>query len=184
MIEIRDLTFSYSGKKIFERYSLDIPDGVSCITGCSGCGKTTLLRIIAGLSPPQEGTITGVPDRVAYLFQEDRLLPWFSVRENVAAVIPRDNKDSAIEYLRAVELAELADSLPDNLSGGQKRRVSLARALAFRGGLLLLDEPFKGFDRKLMERIVPKIMEQNVPVIAATHSQEEMELLGGTVISL
>lgn len=184
MIEVNNLSFAYGDKQIFRDYSLRIPDGTTCLSGCSGCGKTTLLYLIAGLLSPHKGKITGVPERVAFMFQEDRLLPWFSAEQNVAAVLPKDRKDEARGYLRGVELENEADSMPHNLSGGQKRRVALARTLAFEGNLIILDEPFKGLDNALIARLVPIILSQNVPVIAATHSPEEMKLLGGHVIEI
>lgn len=184
MIEVNNLSFAYGHKQIFRDYSLRIPDDITCLSGCSGCGKTTLLYLIAGLLSLHKGEITGVPERVAFMFQEDRLLPWFSAEENVAAVLPKDRREEARRYLHAVELENESASMPENLSGGQKRRVALARTLAYRGDIIILDEPFKGLDNGLIARLVPIILSQNVPVIAATHSPEEMKLLGGHVIEI
>ncbi|UOO38085.1 ABC transporter ATP-binding protein [Oscillospiraceae bacterium CM] len=183
MIEIKDITFSYGDKPIFNAFSLAIGASV-CITGPSGCGKSTLLRLIAGLEKPQGGAITGVPEKVTFLFQEDRLLPWATARDNVAAVLPRMKRGSAMSWLAAVELTEQAESLPGALSGGQQRRVALARALAYGGGLLILDEPFKGLDPALTRRIASLIHTVQIPVIATLHQPEEIALLGFDVISL
>ena len=183
MIEINKLSFAYSGKQIFDGLSLSLGE-YACITGPSGCGKTTLLRLIAGLEKPQGGTITGVPDRVSFMFQEDRLLPWGTARENVASVLPTDETDKVDYWLEQVELKEHGMSYPANMSGGQKRRVALARALAYGGGLLLLDEPFKGFDAKLAKRMADLIRSTNMPVIASVHSSQEMGFLGGEIIKL
>lgn len=189
MITIDSLRFAYDGKQIFNGLSLTL-GYTACITGPSGCGKTTLLRLIAGLLKPQSGTITGVPGRVSMVFQEDRLLPWCTALENVAAVLPPAEAVNAAEWLRLVELHDLKDSYPDSMSGGQKRRVALARALAYGGefpageGLLILDEPFKGFDPELTSRMAALILSRNTPVIAVLHAPEEIERLGGDVVRL
>lgn len=183
MIEINGISFSYGEKKIFEALRLSI-SAPACIAGPSGCGKTTLLRLIAGMEKPLSGTITGVPGRVAFMFQEDRLLPWATAKENIAYALQRGRRDEALSWLDAVELGEMADSLPEAMSGGQMRRVSLARALAFGGELLILDEPFKGFDPELTVRMASLIHTVNIPVIASIHSPEEMEILGGDIIRI
>ena len=183
MIVVDSLSFAYGDKQLFDGLSLSF-GGVSCITGLSGCGKTTLLRLLAGLEKPQSGTIAGVADRVSFMFQEDRLLPWSSARENVAAALSADEADNAESWLKKVELEDCLSSYPGNMSGGQTRRVALARALAYRGGVLILDEPFKGFDPELTRRMAGLILSQNVPVIASVHSLEEIGLLGGDIIRL
>jgi ABC-type nitrate/sulfonate/bicarbonate transport system ATPase subunit len=188
MITIEALRFAYGGKPVFDGLSLSLGH-ITCITGPSGCGKTTLLRLIAGLLKPRSGTITGVPDRVSMVFQEDRLLPWRTAFENVADVLPPDEAHKAGDWLRQAELSELSDSYPDSMSGGQKRRVALARALAYGkisagGSLLVLDEPFKGFDPELTRRMAALILSQGIPVIASLHAPEEMERLGGDIVRL
>ena len=192
MIRIQELYFGYGGKSIFDGFTRDLGP-VTCITGPSGCGKTTLLRLIAGFEKPDSGTIAGVPERVSVLFQEDRLLPWHSARRNVEAVLAPDNSGAAAEWLQKTELGDFLDSSPNSLSGGQRRRVALARALAYAGetpageapgALLILDEPFKGLDPALTGRMTALILSQNIPVIAAVHSPEEIALFGGDVIKL
>jgi ABC-type nitrate/sulfonate/bicarbonate transport system ATPase subunit len=183
MIRIEKLLFAYGDKKVFEGFTETLGP-VTCVTGPSGCGKTTLLRLLAGFEKPQGGTITGVPERVAVMFQEDRLLPWWTARRNVEAVLPGLDGAEAAVWLRRVELGDCLDSLSDSLSGGQRRRVALARTLGYGGGLLVLDEPFKGFDPALTERMAKLILSLNTPVVAAVHSPEEIALLGGEVIRL
>ncbi len=186
MIQIASLSFSYGKKEIFHGLTLEIPEPVACLMGPSGSGKTTLLRLIAGLLKPGEGRITGVSEPVSFLFQEDRLLPWFSAEENVAAVLPKEKRGDAASWLRRVELPEESfASPPGKLSGGQQRRVALARALAFgEKGLLILDEPFKGLDAALAERMIDLILKQERPLLVSTHSTEEARLLGGAVLTL
>ena len=184
MIEIKDLRFSYGDKKIFDGFSISIPGGITCIAGMSGAGKTTLLRIIAGLEKPQAGTITGVPDKIAYMFQEDRLLSWLTVLGNVEAVLPASKKELAAAALSDLELTDEMFRLPDDLSGGEKRRAALARALAYAGDLVLLDEPFKGLDEALIRRVAALIRSIKAQVIVVTHSPFEIELLGGGKITI
>lgn len=179
MITVQNLSFSYGEKKILENVSFAFPSAVTCIEGPSGCGKTTLLRLIAGLEKPDSGLISGVPFKISFLFQEDRLLPWFTAEENIRAVLPKGRKQEAAAWLSAVELSQEAEKRPENLSGGQRRRVALARALAYDGSLLILDEPFKGLDHALIKRLAPLVLSKNVPIIMTSHAPEEAELLGG-----
>jgi ABC-type nitrate/sulfonate/bicarbonate transport system ATPase subunit len=183
MIELRELRFAYGDKTIFDGLTLTLGEK-TCITGPSGCGKSTLLRLIAGMARAQGGMITGVPVPVSFMFQEDRLLPWSTAYENVAAVLPRERQHEAADWLEKVELNDGRGSYPDGMSGGQNRRIALARALAFGGKLLILDEPFKGLDMELTKRMISLIHAQNVAVIAAIHSQEEIATFGGTLIKL
>ena len=185
MITVSSLSFSYGKTPVFRDFSLEIPGPAAVLMGPSGCGKTTLLRLTAGLLKPDAGEILGAEGPVSFLFQEDRLLPWFSAEENVAAVLPGEKRGDAAKWLGKVELPEESfSSLPGNLSGGQQRRVALARALAYGGGLLILDEPFKGLDAGLAKRMIDLILEQKRPLLVSTHSAEEARLLGGTVITL
>ena len=179
-MKITDLSFSYGDKIIFRHYSWELPEPVCCITSPSGTGKSTLLRLIAGLLVPDSGTITGVPSRPVMMFQEDRLLPWYNVRKNLLLVCPdRDKTDAMLE---AVEIS--GDLSVSELSGGMSRRVALARALLAGGNCLLLDEPFTGMDSDLMRRMAGLILSADVPVVAATHSPAEAEALGAKLIPL
>ncbi len=175
-IEIHNITFSYGEKVIFQNYSAVFENSVTIIEGASGIGKTTLLRLLAGIEKPSSGEITGVPEKPALLFQEDRLLPWYTARKNIEII-----SSNAEKWLRLMELEENVNSLPNNLSGGQCRRVALARVLSYGGGILLLDEPFKGLDPPLIERIVKRVKKLGVPIIATSHSEFEARVWGGTV---
>ena len=161
MIQIEGLSLAYGDKRVLEDFSLSLPDrGVTALSGPSGCGKTTLLRVLAGLQRPDAGCLTGLdPARTVLLFQENRLLPWFSALKNVAFVINGD-EEKARRALSWLELSDAADKLPDELSGGMQRRVAVARALAYGGDVLLLDEPNAGLDESLAERMMSRILEQ------------------------
>lgn len=183
-IIFKNVTFAYPDKPVLRDFSCTVPDtGVTCLTGPSGCGKTTVLRLLAGLETPTSGTIENVPDRVSMMFQEDRLLPWMTVEENVRLV--RDTAD-AETWLQKVGLGDVAGELPDALSGGMQRRVALARALAAPSDLLLLDEPFTGLDRAWVETLSALIRDvaERKPVIVVTHNAEEIALLAAATIPL
>ena len=178
MIAVHGLRFGYGETRVFDGLELTIPEN-AILTAPSGSGKTTLLRLIAGLLTPEAGEITGVPERVSFLFQEDRLLPWASALKNVELVCPRAR---ALEMLTALGLEEKADKRPPRLSGGERRRVALARALCADGSLLLLDEPFKGMDPALICRAAELIRARGIPYLAALHAPEEAAVLGGQLV--
>lgn len=182
MIKIDNLTVSFDTKKTIDNLSLEIKDGITCIMGESGCGKTTLLRTIAGLNRYDSGKISGVPKKIAFMFQEDRLFPWYSAKENVMLVT--NSEEKAVNLLKQVELDTDMDKKPSELSGGMKRRVALARALGYDAEIMIFDEPFKGMDSELRDRMIRLISESGKTVIIATHSEKEVEMLGGEKVVL
>lgn len=154
-IRIESLTKKFGVDVLFDGLNLGIEKGcITALTGSSGCGKTTLLRMIAGLDKDYAGTIYGVPDTVSYLFQEDRLLPWFNVEKNIEFVLrdvmSKEEIDLAIKrIIKDVQLNGHEKKLPAELSGGMQRRAAMARAFCHPSALLVMDEPFKGFDERL-----------------------------------
>lgn len=185
MIELRDVTVRYGDKLVLDRFSLDIPDcGLTALSGPSGCGKTTLLRVLAGLTRPEEGAASGLdPARTAFLFQEDRLLPWRTVSQHITDVLPRSRRGEAGRWLAFAELEGEGEAYPAALSGGMARRLALARCAALGGELLLLDEPFAGVDRLRAARILERLRGLGVPAILATH-QPQVLAACGQIISL
>lgn len=178
-MEIKNVSFSYGDKPVIENLSVSLSGGRRvAVMGESGRGKTTLLKLILGLIEPSSGVIERDPsEKPAVVFQEDRLLPWFSARKNVAySAAPGV---SAEELLADMELADSMDKLPKELSGGMQRRAAIARALAFSGDPLLLDEPFKGLDPDMRERVAKKILlhAKNASILLITHDEHEAELL-------
>ena len=168
------------------------PSEFCVITGPSGCGKTTLLNIVAGLDRDFAGTLSfapsdgGVP-RIGYVFQSPRLLPWRTVRENIALVRPRHADRTELEgLLTDVGVADMADAYPAQLSGGMARRAALARAFAIAPDLLLMDEPFLSLDaaaadrlRRLLLRLVSA---RPATVLFVTHDLAEAVELADRVL--
>lgn len=132
-MKIKNLTVCYEQLAILEDFSLELPDqGIICFFAPSGTGKTTLLRVLCGLMPAQSGTIEGLEEKkFAFVFQEDRLIPSLSVRDNVGLVLGKEYQALAQEYLGALGLSGWEDSFPDELSGGMQRRAAIARAFAY-----------------------------------------------------
>lgn len=171
MIELKNLCLSFGEKQVLKDFSLSLPDsGITALRGPSGCGKTTLLRILAGLETPDRGQVLGIsPRQTAFLFQENRLLPWRSVEQHLTDVMARPDRLKARELLELVELAGEEEHFPDQLSGGMGRRLALTRCLALEGSLYLLDEPFAGVDPDRAERILIRLRERNLPILLVSH---------------
>ena len=171
MIKAHGLTLRYGDKLVLDHFSLEIPiGGLTALSGPSGCGKTTLLRVLAGLEAPETGTVDGVEaSRTAFLFQEDRLLPWRTVGQHITDVLPRSRRGELADWLAFAELSGEEDAYPGDLSGGMARRLALARCAALGGELLLLDEPFAGVDPQRAARIMERLRALGVPAVLASH---------------
>lgn len=146
---------AYNGKVVLDNLSETIRAGERlCVMGPSGCGKTTLLRLISGLEAPNAGEIRGVDaNRLAYVFQEDRLIPHASALNNVTlAQHGRPRRERALNALNSLGLSDSASKPARELSGGMARRVAIARALITDAEVILMDEPFKGLDAENREK--------------------------------
>ena len=174
MIKLENITLRYGKKLVLDRFSLELPArGFTALSGPSGCGKTTLLRVLAGLAAPECGTVSGIdPARTAFLFQEDRLLPWRTVRQHIADVLPRARRGEVGKWLAFAEMEGEGDACPGGLSGGMARRLALARCAALGGELLLLDEPFAGVDPARTARMLERLRALDVPVVLASHQPQ------------
>ena len=159
----------------------------TCIMGRSGCGKTTLLRILLGLERADSGKITGLPTRCSAVFQENRLCDEFSAVENVKIAAPHRTTDEIKETLFSLLLDEEAQEKPvSELSGGMRRRVAIARALLAKGELLLMDEPFKGLDEATRDTVIAYVKQAVAgrTVILVTHDEEEAKALGAPILHM
>jgi ABC-type nitrate/sulfonate/bicarbonate transport system ATPase subunit len=194
-------------------YQIPVLDAVSfqaaegefvCLLGPNGCGKTTLLRIIGGLEAPTAGEVRldGRPVRyagraefhVGVVFQEDRLLPWTTLEDNVALVLKPLGRDAAARretarrYLRFVGLQGFEGYYPSRVSGGMRQRAAIARALAIEPDVLLMDEPFGALDaqnRRIMQAEIKRIWaETGKTIVFVTHSIEEAVAIGTTLVML
>ena len=187
-LEISHLTKRFGEKTLFEDLNLTLT-APAVLWAPSGWGKTTLLRILMGLEMPTSGAVQGV-GKVSAVFQEDRLCPQLTAVENVALVLPGpvDQYKKQIEKnFQQIGLDNAALSLPARkLSGGQKRRTALLRALWAESDALLLDEPFTGMDPETMKKAAAllKARCQDRKVLLATHDREAIETLGWQVVEL
>lgn len=188
MLTVEHLTKQFGAKTLFRDLSLTV-DGPAVLWAPSGWGKTTLLRILMGLDTPTAGRVQGV-GRAAAVFQEDRLCPQLTAVQNVALVLPGSEKqykaqiEADFQQL-GMDMAALA--LPAaRLSGGQKRRTALLRALWAPSDTLLLDEPFTGMDPDTLSAAAALLRRRctEKPVLLATHDREAIRLLGWPVLEL
>ncbi len=215
MLDVHDLTYAYPGKApLFEHFSWHVARGeLWAVLGPSGCGKTTLLMLLAGLYQPQSGAVvvdgerlTRPRPRTSVVLQEYGLLPWATVRENVRLGLdirrfygpdgrhaPREPLDPQAEarvslWLERLGIADVAEHYPAQISGGQRQRTALARALVLEPDLLLLDEPFASLDVPTRESLhlltLELAQEMGVTVILVTHALEEAAFLGQRLLLL
>lgn len=173
MIRIENACFSYGEKVILDHFTLALKThGITALRGPSGCGKTTLLRLLAGLEQLKSGCISGISSKnAAFLFQENRLLPWRTALQHIKDVRPRNSTVDPGYYLELVELEGEGNTLPGSLSGGMGRRLALARCLALEAPILLLDEPFTGVDRERAARIIDRLKPLDRTVILISHDE-------------
>jgi len=204
-LRVRDLHKRYGSRTVLEGLDLDVPAGsLTAVLGRSGCGKTTLLRTIAGFERGERGQVTlggrtlddgatfVAPEqrRIGYVPQEGALFPHLSVEANVGFGLPRRERrgDAVAGLLEMVGIAPLAKRLPHRLSGGEQQRVALARALARRPDAVLLDEPFSSLDASLRTRVREEVhallAAQGVTTVLVTHDQEEALSLADEVAVL
>ncbi|GAA3923622.1 ABC transporter ATP-binding protein [Actinomadura viridis] len=204
MLEINELTHTYGDHTVLSGLTLKVAEGeLVSIVGPSGCGKSTLLRCVAGLVRPTGGKVVlngapidGVPDDLAVVFQDysRSLMPWLTVRDNVALPLRRrgkskkERRDAAQQALESVGLADAGRKYPWQLSGGMQQRVSIARALAYRPTLLLMDEPFGSVDAQTREDLEDLVLrvhrDEGMTILLVTHDIDESVYVGDRVVVL
>lgn len=196
------VSYSYGALRVLEDVSLSVAAGETlALIGPSGCGKSTLLQLIGGLLPQQEGSISSIGDvpsgclnAFTFVFQDFALLPWRSVEGNVALVLehhrlsPAEKRERIAHVLEMCGLREFATALPKQLSGGMRQRVGIARAIAVKPALLLMDEPLSALDAQtrelLMEDLIGIWARERTTTIYVTHNLNEAVMLAGRVAVL
>ena len=187
---LKNITKAYGEHIVLDRFSHTFPEGsVTAVTGRSGRGKTTLLRLIAGLEPADAGEILGVPEGgISMVFQEDRLPASLTASACLRCVLPRTpERDAGIEVaLRALGLGDSLGQPVREFSGGMRRRVALARALLYPSTLVLLDEPFKGLDEETRRAAVnfARPLLKGRTVLLVTHDGADTDAFDARTLSL
>lgn len=195
MLKLDNIYHRYNKSVTLNYVNLDLEPGkVLSLTGPSGSGKTSILRIVAGLISDFSGSLKNDFNQSAYIFQEPRLLPWRTALDNIAyglksrAVTVNQRRQIALELATRLELSEVVNKYPHQLSGGMRQRVALGRALAIEPDLLLMDEPFSALDiglrRELQDLVLTLIEERNMAVIFVTHDLTEAVRMGDEVLML
>lgn len=178
MLSVNNLKKIYNGKTVIDRLSFFVNGGdIAVIVGPSGCGKSTLLNIVAGLDTHFEGSLQTGGKKIGYVFQEDRILPWLTVAQNIKSVNPEGDDKEVQRFIDMAGLTGFERYYPDELSGGMKQRCSIARALYYGSELLLMDEPFKSLDYGIRHRMIADLLaihqkEKNT-ILFVTHDIEE-----------
>ena len=182
-MQITGLNVSFGDRIIYQDFAISFPDqSVTVILGPSGCGKTTLLNSIA-FGP--------YGHRVSYIFQEPRLLPWYTLEKNIMLVLEgrtAERRERAQRYLRKVGLQNRAGEYPGKLSGGERQRAAIARAFSFPAPILLMDEPFQSQDPALKLQLIALVRElqneEKRTIIAVTHDIREASALADRAVIL
>lgn len=191
-LTISGLSKSFLDITLFKEFDIEIEEHtITCILGPSGCGKTTLLNMISGTTEADKAKFEGFNNKkISYIFQEPRLLPWKTVKENITFVLndqkpTKENIEIAEEYIRLVELTGFDSYYPAKLSGGMKQRVAIARAFCYPSNLILMDEPLKALDLRLKLNLMKSFrrlwQNDRRTVIFVTHDIDEALLLGNKI---
>ncbi len=184
MIKIDNLSFSYGENKIFDRFSMEIDNGERVLLrGASGVGKTTLLRLILGLEKAKSGEIDTENAKISVVFQEDRLLPFKTVKENLTLFTDEKTALDCLENLGVIDAAYL---YPAELSGGMARRVAIARALSVDADIYILDEAFSGLDSENIDKAAEFINKKTKGkiLIAVSHNVDDAARLGARTVDI
>lgn len=196
VIKVKNLCKSYEGRSVLKDFSCEFNIGeTTVLVGKSGNGKSTLLNIILGLVKADGGSVEGMPERVGTVFQEDRLCKDFSVKTAIRMVmdkpaLKKSKASKAEEYitvlLERLELKGFLEKKVSDLSGGEKRRVAIARMIAYFPEVYVLDEALKGLDKHTKHKVMEVLKKETKgsTVIAVTHDRDELKFWGGKVVEV
>ena len=189
LLKIFNIEKHFEEVRVLHDFSMEANrEEIVCIIGPSGCGKSTILNIISGLTLPSRGKVINNSQNTSYVFQEDRLLPWKDVYENIRIVNDKSAYKTCMELIEKVGLKGFEGFYPCELSGGMRQRCSIARAFNYEADLLLMDEPFKSLDYNLrigMIRYLLTLWEsKKKTIIFVTHEIDEALLLGDRILFL
>ncbi|WP_304341302.1 ABC transporter ATP-binding protein [Metaclostridioides mangenotii] len=189
LLKIENLTKSFENLKVIEDLNLEIDKNeIVAIIGPSGCGKSTILNIISGIINKYEGEIHSSKPTIGYVFQEDRLLPWMNVLENVEVVNDNSKRKRALKIIEEVGLKNFEKSYPDTLSGGMKQRCAIARGFNYDCDLLLMDEPFKSLDYNLRIEMLKVLInlwnKSDKSILFITHEIDEALTVANRILVL
>lgn len=195
VISIKNLNKRYNNKVIFQNFHIDFyKNQVNCIIGKSGCGKSTLLNIISGMIDSDDEDFNTIEkEGLSYIFQDDRLIDWLTVKENISLVVNKIYNKTEVEdlcnkYLDLVGIKEYKNYYPQMLSGGLRQRVNIARSLIYPSKVIIMDEPFKSIDvinkEIIMNNLKEILQQENRTVLFVTHDIEEALILSDKIYVL
>lgn len=195
LISIRNINKRYNNKVIFQDFQIDFyKNKVNCIVGKSGCGKSTLLNIISGIIENDDEEFISIESYgLSYIFQEDRLIDWLTVEENISLVVnkiydKKEREELCNKYLDLVGIKEYKKYYPQMLSGGLRQRVNIARSLIYPSKIIIMDEPFKSIDvinkEIIMNNLKEILKQENRTVLFVTHDIEEALILSDKIYVL
>ncbi len=189
IVKLENINLSFNERNIISDLSLNIDkEEIICIIGPSGCGKTTVLNLISGNLEPSNGSVYRNFNKVSYVFQEDRLLPWENAENNISIVNPGADRSELKKLIKLVDLEGFEKYKPDQLSGGMRQRISIARGFFYPAELLLMDEPLKSLDYSLRMNLLNSILSlieyEKRTLIYVTHEIDEALILADRIIVL